>query len=92
MRADPPSRFAFRRGKRQGPHIGAHDKSVPEVELVAILNVPGTLEYGVVEGRAVARPHVGACRYLLAEDLKHGQEVAGVRIVNPFLARPDAVS
>jgi len=29
------------------------------------------------------------CRYLLTEDLQHDQVLAGVRVVNPFLAAPD---
>jgi predicted nucleic acid-binding protein len=28
------------------------------------------------------------CRYLLTEDLTHGQEIRGVRIVNPFRVEP----
>jgi predicted nucleic acid-binding protein len=29
------------------------------------------------------------CRYVLTEDLQDGQELAGVRVVNPFLHGPD---
>jgi predicted nucleic acid-binding protein len=29
----------------------------------------------------------GGCKRLLSEDLQHGQELAGLRIENPFLAR-----
>ncbi len=31
------------------------------------------------------------CKALLTEDLQHGQDIDGVRIVNPFLARPDTI-
>ena len=31
------------------------------------------------------------CKALLTEDLQHDQDIDGVRIVNPFLARPDTI-
>ncbi len=31
------------------------------------------------------------CRFLLTEDLQHDQAIDGIRIVNPFIARPDIV-
>lgn len=40
----------------------------------------------------VGTAHVGGCGYLLTEDLQDGQEIAGVRVVNPFLSQPNAVS
>ena len=40
----------------------------------------------------VAAAHVGGCRYLLTEDLQDGQEMAGVRVVNPFLSLPDSIA
>jgi predicted nucleic acid-binding protein len=29
------------------------------------------------------------CEYLLTEDLSDGQDLDGVRVVNPFTVRPD---
>jgi predicted nucleic acid-binding protein len=34
---------------------------------------------------------VEGCRYLLTEDLQDGQEVAGIRVLSPFLANPDDI-
>jgi predicted nucleic acid-binding protein len=37
----------------------------------------------------VAAARLLDCRYLLSEDLQHGQDFQGVRVVNPFLQSPD---
>jgi predicted nucleic acid-binding protein len=39
----------------------------------------------------VAAAKNAACRYLLTEDLRAGQELDGVEVVNPFLRGPDSV-
>jgi predicted nucleic acid-binding protein len=36
----------------------------------------------------VAAAQETSCSYLLTEDLQHGQDFAGVVVVNPFLAAP----
>jgi len=36
----------------------------------------------------VAAAHAANCRYLLTEDLSHGQDLDGVRVVNPFRVGP----
>lgn len=36
-----------------------------------------------------AAASVAGCRQVLTEDLQDGQEIAGVRVVNPFLSLPD---
>ena len=38
--------------------------------------------------RVAAAQHQG-CRWLLTEDLQHGQQIDSVRIVNPFIAGPE---
>lgn len=38
----------------------------------------------------VATAKAGGCRYLLTEDLQHGQDLDGVEVLNPFLVRPGA--
>ena len=38
----------------------------------------------------VAAARVAGCRFLLTEDLQHGQELAGVEVVDPFLTEPSA--
>lgn len=40
----------------------------------------------------VGSAHSAGCGYVLTEDLQHGQDVAGVRIVNPFLVGPGELS
>lgn len=37
----------------------------------------------------VAAARQQGCSFLLTEDLRHGQDIDGVRIVNPFLSGPD---
>jgi predicted nucleic acid-binding protein len=36
----------------------------------------------------VAAAQIAACRYLLTEDLQHGQELDGVTVISPFRAKP----
>jgi predicted nucleic acid-binding protein len=38
----------------------------------------------------VAAAQVLECRWLLTEDLRHGQDLAGVRVVDPFRTSPDS--
>ncbi len=40
------------------------------------------------DGLIVAAALLSGCRYVLTEDLQDGQEVEGLRIVNPFVHRP----
>ena len=40
----------------------------------------------------VGAAHIGACRYLLTEDLQDGQEIGNVRIVNPFQSAPGSIA
>jgi len=39
----------------------------------------------------VASAQHQACTWLLTEDLQHGQDIDGLRILNPFLASPDTL-
>lgn len=39
----------------------------------------------------VAAAHAADCRYLLTEDLSHGQLLDGVRVVSPFEASPGSL-
>jgi predicted nucleic acid-binding protein len=39
----------------------------------------------------VAAAQQQACSYLLTEDLQHGRQIDGLRIINPFLCGPDAL-
>lgn len=67
---------------------------------------PVTVDAGVVEGAwdlqdrfslsfwdalIVAAAHAADCRYLLTEDLSHGQVLDGVRVVSPFEASPGSL-
>jgi predicted nucleic acid-binding protein len=40
----------------------------------------------------VAAASSAACSHLLSEDLQHGQDLGGVRVVNPFLVEPGSLS
>lgn len=48
--------------------------------------------YGLAwwDSLVVAAAQVGGCRYLLTEDLQHGQDLDGVTVLNPFLRAPTA--
>jgi predicted nucleic acid-binding protein len=35
---------------------------------------------------------IAGCRFLLTEDLQHDQDLNGVRVLNPFIARPSSFS
>jgi predicted nucleic acid-binding protein len=37
-----------------------------------------------------AAARVAGCRFLLTEDLQHDQDLNGVRVLNPFIARPSS--
>lgn len=39
----------------------------------------------------VASAQAAGCRYLLTEDLQHGQELESVQVVSPFLVRPGQI-
>jgi predicted nucleic acid-binding protein len=39
----------------------------------------------------VAAAQISECAYLLTEDLQHGQDLEGVKVVDPFLVAPDAL-
>lgn len=40
----------------------------------------------------VAAAQISACRYLLTEDLQHGQDLDGVTVLSPFVAEPAATT
>ena len=39
----------------------------------------------------VAAAQQQACSHLLTEDLQHGQQIDGLRVVNPFMATPESL-
>lgn len=43
------------------------------------------------DAQIVAAARLGGCRFLLTEDLQDGQDIEGIRIINPFLHPPDEV-
>ncbi len=40
----------------------------------------------------VSAAQAAACRYLISEDFQAGQDLGGVRIVNPFATRPEQLT
>lgn len=40
----------------------------------------------------VAAAQIGHCRYLLTEDLQHGQDLGGVIVANPFRVEPGSLA
>jgi predicted nucleic acid-binding protein len=47
---------------------------------------------GFWDALIVGAAHVGGCGYVLTEDLQDGQEIVGVRVVNPFRSLPNSLS
>ncbi|HEY9238917.1 MAG TPA: PIN domain-containing protein [Burkholderiaceae bacterium] len=47
--------------------------------------------YSYWDSLMVAAAQQQGCAYLLTEDLEHGQQVDGVRILNPFKVGPDVL-
>jgi predicted nucleic acid-binding protein len=43
------------------------------------------------DGLIVAAARVAGCGYLLTEDLRHGSELNGLRVVDPFQITPDTL-
>jgi predicted nucleic acid-binding protein len=54
----------------------------------AALRICARYGFSVYDGLILAAAVEARCSRLLTEDLEHGQVVEGVRIENPFLARP----
>jgi predicted nucleic acid-binding protein len=44
------------------------------------------------DGLIVAAARVAGCEYLLTEDLQHGSDLDGLRVVDPFQVEPGALS
>ncbi len=40
----------------------------------------------------IAAALAAGCHYLVTEDLEHGQDIRGMRVVNPFKVRPDELA
>ena len=40
----------------------------------------------------VSAAHAAGCRYMLTEDLQHGQDLDGVKVLSPFVAGPASVT
>lgn len=55
--------------------------------LVLSTRQPGTRQADACQGMASAR--LADCSYLLTEDLQHGQNLDGLRVINPFQASPE---
>lgn len=47
--------------------------------------------FGFWDSLIVAAAKAQGCRYLLTEDLQHGQMVDSLQIVNPFLVEPESL-
>jgi predicted nucleic acid-binding protein len=54
--------------------------------------IEGRFGFGLWDALILAAAQMSGCGYLLSEDMQHGQDVDGLRVVNPFLVDPEAVS
>jgi predicted nucleic acid-binding protein len=49
------------------------------------LEISDRYRYSFYDSLIIASAQELSCKYLLSEDLKNGQEIEGLRIINPFL-------
>ncbi len=56
------------------------------------LNAPVFVDTNVWDSLIAAAARLAECRFLLTEDLQHDQDLNGVRVLNPFIARPSSSS
>ncbi len=54
--------------------------------------IEGRFGFGFWDALILAAAQMCGCGHLLSEDLQHGQDVDGLRVVNPFLVDPETVS
>lgn len=54
--------------------------------------IEGRFGLGLWDALVLAAAQTSGCGYLLSEDMQHGQDLEGLRIVNPFLVDPEAMS
>lgn len=57
----------------------------------AAFEIEDRFELSYWDALIVAAARLSAARYLLSEDLQEGQELDGVRVLNPFFSRPEDV-
>jgi predicted nucleic acid-binding protein len=62
----------------------------PTIE--AAWNVQDRYRLSLWDALIVSAAQIGDCRYLLSEDLQHGQDFGGVKVVDPFGVAPDEIS
>jgi len=55
-------------------------------------NIQDRCHFSFWDALVVAAAKSASCHYLLTEDLQAGQDLGGIRIVNPFLGGPDSLS
>jgi predicted nucleic acid-binding protein len=62
------------------------NKVEPSLELLtAALKIKKDIGYSFYDSLIVAAAAQAGCNILYSEDMQHGQLVAGLRILNPFL-------
>jgi predicted nucleic acid-binding protein len=57
--------------------------------LVDAFSIQDDFGYSFWDALIIAAAQAADCRYLLTEDLQHGQDIHGMRVVNPFKVPPD---
>jgi predicted nucleic acid-binding protein len=63
--------------------------SVPEAQLIeGAWHEQDAASLSWWDALVVAAARAGGCRTLLTEDLQHGQDLSGLRVVNPFSEAP----
>jgi predicted nucleic acid-binding protein len=68
-----------------GPRRQAFTYFTCDTELVRASEIGEAWKLSFWDGMILAAAEQDGARELLSEDLKHGQDIAGMRVVNPFL-------
>jgi predicted nucleic acid-binding protein len=63
-----------------------------ETVLLAAFSIQDDFGFSFWDALIVASAQAAECRYLLTEDLQHGQDIRGLLVVNPFKSRPEELA
>ena len=89
-RLNPKAREAVRQDIRD---LLAWDPVIcDETVLLAAFSIQDDFAFSFWDALIIATARNAECRYLLTEDLQHGQDLHGVLVINPFKTRPEELA
>ena len=63
--------------------------SVDHTTVESAWSVESRFHFNYWDALIVAAAQAQGCRYLLSEDLQHGQQVDSIQVINPFIVGPE---